>query len=98
MKRLLPDLDQPHFDGHWSADGKRIAYVHDQLQGTDGKLSIHTCAADGSDDKVLVMRVIVIATMGFLGNYYFRIQRDRLARASRGDRSTLAEIRAGLAR
>ena len=52
----------------------------------------------GSDDKVLVMRVIVIATMGFLGNYYFRIQRDRLARASRGDRSTLAEIRAGLAR
>ena len=51
----------------------------------------------GSDDKVLVMRVIVIATMGFLGNYYFRIQRDRLARASRGDRSTLAEIRAGLA-
>src|SRR6266404_5169736 len=35
MKRLLPDLDQPHFDGHLSADGKRIAYVHDQLQGTD---------------------------------------------------------------
>src|SRR6266478_3322023 len=31
MKRLLPDLDQPHFDGHWSADGKRIVYVHDQL-------------------------------------------------------------------
>jgi hypothetical protein len=38
----------------------------------------------GSADKVLVMRLIVIATMGFLGNYYFRIQRDRLARASRG--------------
>jgi hypothetical protein len=35
-----------------------------------------------SDDKVLVMRVIVIAAMGFLGNYYFRIQRDRLARLS----------------
>lgn len=34
----------------------------------------------GSDDKVLVMRVIVLAAMGFLGNYYFRIQRDRLAR------------------
>jgi len=33
----------------------------------------------GNDDKVLVMRVIVIAAMGFLGNYYFRIQRDRLA-------------------
>ena len=37
----------------------------------------------GSDDKVLVMRLIVIAAMGFLGNYYFRIQRDRLARVSK---------------
>jgi hypothetical protein len=34
----------------------------------------------GNDDKNLVMRLIVIAAMGFLGNYYFRIQRDRLAR------------------
>jgi hypothetical protein len=42
----------------------------------------------GSDDKVLVMRLIVIATMGFLGNYYFRIQRLRLAKASRGDVSS----------
>lgn len=41
----------------------------------------------GSDDKVLVMRLIVIAAMGFLGNYYFRIQRDRLARASKGEAS-----------
>ncbi len=39
----------------------------------------------GSDDKVLVMRLIVIAAMGFLGNYYFRIQRDRLLRASQGE-------------
>jgi hypothetical protein len=39
----------------------------------------------GSDDKVLVMRLIVLAAMGFLGNYYFRIQRDRLARASTGE-------------
>jgi hypothetical protein len=37
----------------------------------------------GGQDKVLVMRVIVIAAMGFLGNYYFRIQRDRLASLSR---------------
>ena len=37
----------------------------------------------GPDDKVLVMRLIVIAAMGFLGNYYFRIQRDRLARLSK---------------
>ncbi|TMC37073.1 MAG: hypothetical protein E6J28_08720 [Chloroflexi bacterium] len=52
----------------------------------------------GSDDKVLVMRLIVIAAMGFLGNYYFRIQRDRLARASRGDNSTVAGMRGGVAR
>lgn len=39
----------------------------------------------GNADKVLVMRLIVIATMGFLGNYYFRIQRDRLAKASQGE-------------
>jgi len=38
----------------------------------------------GNDFKLLVMRLIVIAAMGFLGNYYFRIQRDRLARASGG--------------
>ena len=41
--------------------------------------------AFGNDDKVLVMRLIVIAAMGFLGNYYFRIQRDRLARGSKGE-------------
>lgn len=39
--------------------------------------------ADGADMKTLVMRLIVIASMGFLGNYYFRIQRDRLAKAAR---------------
>jgi hypothetical protein len=36
----------------------------------------------GDKDKLLVMRVIVIAALGFLGNYYFRIQRDRLAKLS----------------
>ena len=25
LKRVLPNLDTPHFDGHWSADGKTIA-------------------------------------------------------------------------
>ncbi|HEV3435949.1 MAG TPA: hypothetical protein VG122_01245, partial [Gemmata sp.] len=54
MKRLLPNHTEPHFDGHWSPDGKRIVYVYDQLQGTDGHLRINTCAVDGSDDKVLI--------------------------------------------
>jgi len=38
-----------------------------------------------NDYKVLVMRLIVIAALGFLGNYYFRIQRDRLARLSKSE-------------
>ena len=47
-----------------------------------------TVSGFGTDAKVLVMRLIVIATMGFLGNYYFRIQRDRLAKAAgAGDRA-----------
>jgi TolB protein len=54
MKRLLPEHKEPHFDGHFSHDGKRIVYVYDNLQGTDGKLRINTCAADGTDDKTLV--------------------------------------------
>jgi hypothetical protein len=53
-----------------------------------------TVALDlGLDDKVLVMRLIVIAAMGFLGNYYFRIQRDRLGRASRGGLSVAEPTR-----
>ena len=50
----------------------------------------------GNDDKILVMRLIVIAAMGFLGNYYFRIQRDRLARASKGTSSSVEDMVAGL--
>jgi len=37
------------------------------------------------DFKILVMRLIVMAALGFLGNYYFRIQRDRLARLSKSE-------------
>src|SRR5262249_48982199 len=51
---VTPERNTVQFDGHWSPDGKRIAYVHDVLQGTDGKLQINTCAADGSDIKVLI--------------------------------------------
>ena len=44
----------PHFDGHWSPDGKKIVFVLDILQGTDGKLQINTVNADGTDNKVLI--------------------------------------------
>lgn len=54
LRRLLPDYKEPHFDAHYSADGKRVVYVYDKLEGTDGKLSIRTCAADGTDDRVLI--------------------------------------------
>jgi hypothetical protein len=50
----------------------------------------------GSEDKTLVMRLVIIAAMGFLGNYYFRIQRDRLARASRGASSGVDDLVATL--
>ncbi|HEY2785632.1 MAG TPA: hypothetical protein VGJ05_11745 [Fimbriiglobus sp.] len=53
-KRLLPKHTDPHFDASWSLDGKRIAYVFDRLQGTDGNLQINFCAADGTDDKVFI--------------------------------------------
>ncbi|HYT87544.1 MAG TPA: hypothetical protein VEL76_02390, partial [Gemmataceae bacterium] len=53
-KRLLPENEQPHFDGHWSPDGKKIVFVYDRLQGTDGKLQIDTMNADGSGRQTLV--------------------------------------------
>ncbi len=53
--------------------------------------------ANGALDlKVLLMRLIVIAAMGFLGNYYFRIQRDRLRRVSQGTPSALEELKGRL--
>jgi TolB protein len=51
---VTPPPATPHFDGHWSSDGKKIVYVHDVLQGTDGKLQINTVNADGGDSKVLI--------------------------------------------
>lgn len=54
MKRLLPEHKEPHFDGHFSPDGKRIVYVYDKLEGTDGKLRINVCAADGTDDQTFI--------------------------------------------
>jgi hypothetical protein len=46
-----------------------------------------------ADFKTLVMRIVVLAAMGFLGNYYFRIERERLRRAAQGAPSVLDELR-----
>ena len=51
LKQLLPNNALPHFDGHWSPDGKQIILVHDVLQGTDGHLQIDVVNADGSGQK-----------------------------------------------
>jgi TolB protein len=51
---IAPPPATPHFDGHWSPDSKKIVYVHDILQGTDGKLQINSVNADGGDSKVLI--------------------------------------------
>ena len=54
LKRLL-SVDTPHFDGHWSPDSKRILYVYDVLQGTDGKLnSVASMTAMSASAPILV--------------------------------------------
>ena len=55
LKPLVnPDPKTPHFDGSWSPDGKRIAFVLDIFNGTDGSLQIDTVNADGGDEKTVV--------------------------------------------
>ena len=54
LKALLPRESMPHFDGHWSPDGKKIIFVYDKLQGTDGKLQIDVMNADGGEHKNLL--------------------------------------------
>ena len=54
LKPLLDNQPLPHFDGCWSPDSKKIVYVFDVLQGTDGKLQINTVNADGSNNQVLI--------------------------------------------
>jgi TolB protein len=51
---LAADPRTPHFDGGFSPDGKRVAFVLDILHGTDGKLQVNTCALDGTDSKVVI--------------------------------------------
>lgn len=50
-----------------------------------------------TEPKTIVMRLVVLAAMGFLGNFYFRLQRDRLRRASTGAQSAMEELRARVA-
>jgi TolB protein len=51
---LEPEPKNPHFDGHFSPDGKRIAFVLDVLHGTEGKLQINLCDGDGGGSRVLI--------------------------------------------
>ena len=56
LKPLLkPDPNTPHFDGCWSPDGKRVAFVLDLVHGTDGALQIDTVNTDGGDEKTVVV-------------------------------------------
>ena len=54
LTHLLPKANTPHFDGAWSPDSKRIIFVYDILQGTDGKLQLDVMNADGSGQKNLL--------------------------------------------
>jgi len=54
LQKLLAGDALPNFDGHWSPDSKRIVFVLDKLQGTDGKLQIDVIDADGKNQKNLV--------------------------------------------
>lgn len=53
-KALLPKEINPQFDGHWSPDSKRLVFVFDQLQGTDGKLQIDVIDDDGMNRKNVI--------------------------------------------
>ena len=53
-KAVLPKEMNPQFDASWSPDSKRIVFVFDRLQGTDGKLQIDVINADGTEHKNLV--------------------------------------------
>jgi TolB protein len=51
---LTPTPETPHFDGSFSRDGKKVVFVLDILQGTEGKLWINVANSDGSDSQVLI--------------------------------------------
>jgi TolB protein len=49
-KRLFTE-GAARYHPRFSPDGKRIAYTHTSLSGTDGDFDIHVCSADGSADR-----------------------------------------------
>ena len=51
---LKPNPGIPQFDAHLHPDGAKIVYVHDILEGTDGKLHIHTANSDGTGTKIAI--------------------------------------------
>lgn len=53
-KHITPFDDSPEYEPSWSADGKRIVFVHVALSGTDGQLEIHTMNADSTDSRRIV--------------------------------------------
>lgn len=54
LTRLTQRDTGPDFDASWFPDGKRLVYVYDQLQGTDGKLHIYTLNEDSSSPALLI--------------------------------------------
>src|SRR5260370_38162589 len=54
LKPLLPKGAMPHFDGHFSPDGKQVVFVYDRLEGTDGKPCITVLNLDGTGRKTLI--------------------------------------------
>jgi len=54
ITRISTREDGPDFDPSWFPDGKRLVYVYDQLQGTDGKLNIHILDIDHAKTSVLI--------------------------------------------
>jgi TolB protein len=53
-KQVFPSNKEPHFDGQWSPDSKRITFVFDTLKGTDGELRIDQINVDGTGHKNLI--------------------------------------------
>src|SRR5262245_26852926 len=51
---VVPGPKEVNFDGHYSRDGKKVVFVLDVHHGTDGKLQINTCDADGKNSKAVI--------------------------------------------